>query len=297
MASRPQEHLSDREDPENLDIAQRLEFIREGGDKLGEAAAHWLEATGVGASMTPEQREELIPRMFTILGEAMAEHGADFFEETRFNDLMVSMSLAIGIEPRRHDREKDIDELTGLADVRALNRALPVAEQDKKTAILFIDVNNFGEINKKFSDSTGDVMLKYVADFLKTATKSVVGTSERVFRKGGDEFVILTPKDKAEELRTALKTLFGSLETPVIPDDVNVQRGVTHDKQYGKFGSVLLDDLKVSLSVGVGLDEDTKKDAADAEMQSIKKHLRNIDKRRKIAGAALGGVFSRRKKR
>ncbi len=104
-------------------------------------------------------------------------------------------------------RDSETDPLTGVANRRALDRALPTAEADADTSVIAFDANNFGQINKKVSETEGDKVLKEMATALETAAKEHGG---RVFRKGGDEFTILAPKASAEAIRDRAEELFGT---------------------------------------------------------------------------------------
>lgn len=53
--------------------------------------------------------------------------------------------------------------------------------------ILFVDLDNFKEVNDRFGHQKGDDILKLTADWLKSSFRS----DDRVFRLGGDEFAVL----------------------------------------------------------------------------------------------------------
>jgi diguanylate cyclase (GGDEF)-like protein len=105
-------------------------------------------------------------------------------------------------------RAAETDPLTGIANRAALDRALPAAEADPNTSVISFDANNFGQINKMFGEDAGDQALKKMADDL---TSAAADYGSRVFRKGGDEFVVLAPADKAEEVREKAEDTFGLL--------------------------------------------------------------------------------------
>lgn len=108
----------------------------------------------------------------------------------------------------RAEREADHDALTGVANRRAFDRALPAAELDTDTAVLVFDANNFGRLNKAAGQPAGDAMLREVARCLFVAARTH-GFGGRVFRIGGDEFAILCSTDAAESIRNFAETLFG----------------------------------------------------------------------------------------
>ncbi|MFA9399397.1 MAG: diguanylate cyclase domain-containing protein, partial [Clostridiaceae bacterium] len=57
-------------------------------------------------------------------------------------------------------------------------------------AVIFIDVDNFNEINNSFGHNYGDILLIIISELMK----SCVGDFGMVARMSGDEFLILLPK-------------------------------------------------------------------------------------------------------
>ncbi|MBP7768986.1 GGDEF domain-containing protein [Candidatus Saccharibacteria bacterium] len=62
-------------------------------------------------------------------------------------------------------------------------------------ALIYIDLDKFGEINKVYSQHSGDLVLKAVAKNLK----SKIRKTDILIRIGGDEFLIILPKLKNEQ--------------------------------------------------------------------------------------------------
>lgn len=87
------------------------------------------------------------------------------------------------------------DQLTGVAN-RALfyelaEKFLRAAERNREIlGLMFIDVDNFKQINDTFGHEVGDRVLVQVAEILTTATRR----NDVVARYGGDEFLILLPQ-------------------------------------------------------------------------------------------------------
>lgn len=108
----------------------------------------------------------------------------------------------------RLEREADTDSLTGLANRRALDRALPAAEAEPLISVVILDLDNFGEFNKRASHERGDEELRRAAQVICEAA-GVFGCDERVFRRGGDEFVVLCRVDHAAPVRDAVERRFG----------------------------------------------------------------------------------------
>ena len=105
------------------------------------------------------------------------------------------------------------DFLTGLFNRHFLDEfqtiALSAAQREnRKAAILMIDINHFKKINDTYGHSVGDKVLVETARILQSATR----TNEAAFRLGGDEFLLMLPAiDGAaslESLKQRLKQLF-----------------------------------------------------------------------------------------
>ena len=127
-----------------------------------------------------------------------------------------------------------VDELTHLYNRRYYNEHFSVEFKRAQRyghglSLMFIDIDNFKEINDQYSHSVGDTVLKSVSVYIRKMTRS----SDICIRYGGDEFLVLLPetsRDAAVEVATKLQKAVES-----IPVNFN-----------GK-----LDELVVSLSMGI----------------------------------------------
>ena len=84
------------------------------------------------------------------------------------------------------------DPLTGLPDrtlfLDRLETAITMAKRrGSRIAVLFVDLDNFKQINDLWGHQAGDEALKIAAERLS----SVVRSSDSVSRHGGDEFLLL----------------------------------------------------------------------------------------------------------
>ena len=83
------------------------------------------------------------------------------------------------------------DDLTGLANRRALMAALEQAESRDSAGLLLVDLDRFKEINDSLGHHVGDELLVQVARRLRAAVRS----NDLVARLGGDEFAVLLSTD------------------------------------------------------------------------------------------------------
>ena len=121
----------------------------------------------------------------------------------------------------RWKEKADRDELTGLYNraffERWVSRQLDGAVMDRG-ALIFIDVDNFKEINDKYGHLTGDEILCFIA-------QKILGVFRRtdvVARYGGDEFVIFVSSVSREILNTRLEQLCAMFGEPYRSENIAI---------------------------------------------------------------------------
>jgi len=93
------------------------------------------------------------------------------------------------------------DELTGLKSRRAildsLDQEIDRANRGKiKLCVVYIDVDNFKEVNTDYGHEQGDEVLRKVAEGLKNGTRK----ADSLGRLSGDEFLLLvSPETSLDE--------------------------------------------------------------------------------------------------
>ena len=143
----------------------------------------------------------------------------------------------LSIEKQHRDR---IDVLTGLPNRLAfgeeVGRALGEGvRHGRSVAVMMMDVDGFKDLNDTLGHSSGDALLRAIAERLGTA----LGNGSVVARLGGDEFGVLVP-DLAGvgEAVDAAKGLLGQLEEPFEVDgvalDVRASVGVAVGPDHGR---------------------------------------------------------------
>lgn len=98
-----------------------------------------------------------------------------------------------------------VDPLTGVMNRRAFNdqgqRLIELALRHRHyTTVVYIDIDNFKEINDRRGHGAGDQLLQTIAATLR----QVVRSYDLVARIGGDEFVLLLPETDYEGARQCM---------------------------------------------------------------------------------------------
>lgn len=135
------------------------------------------------------------------------------------------------------------DPLTLLRNRREMEESLDQelsrhARQREHLALMFIDCDDFKQVNDTYGHDVGDLYLKHVAAQLKELTRK----SDLVFRFAGDEFVILLPNQKqegAEVIASRIKSHL--LSMPLLHEgvqiDVRLSYGVISTEQVESFNA------------------------------------------------------------
>jgi diguanylate cyclase (GGDEF)-like protein/PAS domain S-box-containing protein len=110
------------------------------------------------------------------------------------------------------------DSLTGLPNRNLLHDRLEQAiltgrREDRRLALLLIDLDRFKEVNDTFGHHYGDLLLKQVGPRLRGALRE----SDTVARLGGDEFAVLLPTcTDVEAAQLAATKLLEALQEPFV---------------------------------------------------------------------------------
>jgi len=110
-----------------------------------------------------------------------------------------------------------IDPLTGAGNRTALNKKFekwhkektkPWSETKIFMTLIVIDLNNFKEVNDTLGHQTGDEILKKVANQLENLLRK----GDKLYRMGGDEFIVVLPNATLERAQIAENRLRGVLD-------------------------------------------------------------------------------------
>ena len=113
------------------------------------------------------------------------------------------------------EREESLsktDSLTGALNPRAfMDTAEREVERIRRTqsplSLVYIDADNFKEVNDTLGHTTGDSVLRFIVDVLTSNLRGI----DVVARMGGDEFAILMPDTDEAGAMTIMKRVCGEL--------------------------------------------------------------------------------------
>jgi diguanylate cyclase (GGDEF)-like protein len=189
----------------------------------------------------------------------------DYLVKSRLDRELLLRSMHYSIERKRYqvqlEHQANYDALTGLPNRNLLHdrlrQAVYAQRLPRAIAVVFMDLDHFKFVNDSLGHSTGDLLLKAMAERLRT----VLREGDTVGRVGGDEFVlILNDQSNEEIIYRAMQRIAASVSEPITIE--------------GK-------ELYVTCSAGIsiypqdGRDVDTLLKNADAAMYRAKEHGRS----------------------
>ena len=130
------------------------------------------------------------------------------------------MFTALARMGERQRNEARRDTLTGCLNRRTFHDILAneVARGRRLgigLGVLFVDVDHFKKINDEEGHTAGDQILVGVVEKMQGALR----TTDLLFRWGGEEFVVLTPHTRPDEVGLVAERLRASVaESPLLPD-------------------------------------------------------------------------------
>lgn len=142
--------------------------------------------------------------------------------------------------------QANTDVLTGLLNFRGLRRALLSLETGRsgaseKTAVIFMDLDNFKHVNDTFGHQTGDAVLREVGRRIASGIR----TPDVAARTGGDEFIVVLHGIKErEEAERVADRLSEQLSEPITANgseiSISASAGVAIGQAASEAGESLL---------------------------------------------------------
>jgi diguanylate cyclase (GGDEF)-like protein/PAS domain S-box-containing protein len=156
--------------------------------------------------------------------DVTAEREADLRVQQALNELeraVAERTAELEEAKARAQHLADHDALTGLPNRRLLEdrltQALALSYRNRKnTAVMFVDLDRFKNINDSLGHSVGDQLLKDVAQRLVRQLR----VGDTICRIGGDEFVVVLPEVKrSSDVAHVAQKVIDQLSQPVVVEE------------------------------------------------------------------------------
>lgn len=96
---------------------------------------------------------------------------------------------------------RDSNPLSGLPGNESINKQLELVKKNYMPySLVYVDLDNFKAFNDAFGFSRGDDVLKFTGHLLKKAIYNIYESEEFLGHVGGDDFVMIVPDRKLENL-------------------------------------------------------------------------------------------------
>lgn len=123
--------------------------------------------------------------------------GADDYMRKPFDPVELKARLIMNL--RRAERDQNSNPLTKLPGNAIINRTI-LSRLSKPLAVLYADLDNFKAYNDKYGFAAGDIIIKKTADTLAFAVKTYGTPNDFLGHIGGDDFIIVSTPDVAEQI-------------------------------------------------------------------------------------------------
>lgn len=166
-----------------------------------------------GAAVVELTEETSIPAELASMLSALAP-------AVRVTAAHLLAELEVASHHRRLSDQAYRDPLTGVQNRRAFDEW---STQAPPSGVLMLDIDHFKQVNDTFGHPVGDEVLRQVARAIATNLRA----DERVYRYGGEEFVVVVTTVHDDELAAVAERLRSVVADLVFADDLLGGRGVT----------------------------------------------------------------------
>lgn len=189
------------------DVVQMLGFLAEAAKPVSHAGiSHWRMRSADGQWRRVENVAVNLLADLTIAGVVLTTR--DVTHRVALEEQLVHRAFH--------------DELTGLANRALLTNRVELAllrdaREAHRTAVLFLDLDDFKEINDSFGHAAGDSLLMQGADRLRACLRA----GDTAARIGGDEFAVLIEgcQEDGEDAVQVSERIANAFARPFMLDD------------------------------------------------------------------------------
>ena len=251
-----------------------------------DVAMPFLSGDEVQRELRRDRRTRYIPVVFITAKRTTAEltarfrNGADDFVSKPFDidELVARIASAL----RRAAELRSLNPLSGLPGNLTIAHEIDARLADgSEVACLYVDVDHFKGFNDRHGFERGDQVIAHLAELLSQAVGEI---SEDTFigHVGGDDFVVLAPRDQAEQLAREIIARFDAT-IPSLYDPEDRARGwVEAPDRRGRARRMPF----VSVSIGV-VPLQPERFPGATEVARAAAEMKEVAKRRPGSGYAI----------
>ncbi len=149
----------------------------------------------------------------------------------------ISREVAVALENAKLYKEleylSNVDPITYLYNYRHFVKALDleigrVKRYQGPLSIMMIDIDDFKRYNDRFGHLQGDLLLRRLADILKSNLRTI----DTLSRYGGDEFVVILPETNLAQAKLVAEKLRNRVEEAYFKDKVTISIGVAEYQDH-----------------------------------------------------------------
>lgn len=239
------------------------------------AGAHQRKGNSLTDSLVAYMR--LRQRLIRASSGVFRESDQPFFElMARINRCVDRVLFAVAESyfaafQEELERQALTDPLTGLGNSRRFHEALrgELKRSDRSGrpfSIIFVDVDDFKDLNDRFGHLAADRVLVSVAEVIREQLRE----SDLVCRWGGDEFIVILPDTDRKEATVVAEKLRAAVPAAETCQGVTISLGVACCPEDGKDYDALVNNADGALYVS----KQSGKNTVTASTASTQRELR-----------------------
>ena len=150
---------------------------------------------------------------------------------------------------RRASRDLEANPLTRLPGNVSIQRELEerLSRRPEELAVCYVDLDRFKAFNDHYGFKRGDEVIQATADVLLKASGAHGSPTDFVGHIGGDDFIVLTSREKAEALCEAIVRDFDAMARQLYDEEDRARGFLLHTDRKGNSVKVPL--LSVSIAL------------------------------------------------
>jgi diguanylate cyclase (GGDEF)-like protein len=165
---------------------------------------------------SPRYSYGLIQALHALVGLVLLFNVYAVYQQLQIRRMQRVLTHQVSALGRVEERTEEVyklallDPLTGLYNRRCGEQRLAAeVSRSQRTGlpltVAMLDLNGLKQVNDEYGHAAGDELIKYFAERVNKAIRG----SDLAIRMGGDEFLLLLPECKPEEVRHVLGRLSG----------------------------------------------------------------------------------------